>query len=155
VDITIVDRKPVRVATRRYVGPFGEPLGRYWRSVVTPWLADHGILDCPKYGVPLDNPMSTPPDRCRYDCCVELPAGLDVPDGGEREIAGGMYVVASFKGTGAQIGPAWGGFFASCMSQGMEMDSARLAFEHYPRGAHFDQKTGVFVCEICLPVVGS
>ena len=28
----------------------------------------------------------------------------------------------------------------------------RHPFEHYPRGAFFDAKTGVFACELCLPI---
>ena len=59
--IDVVERPAVRVAYLRYTGPFGDPLGRFWRSTVAPWLADHGLVDCPRYGVTLDNPMSTPP----------------------------------------------------------------------------------------------
>ena len=29
---------------------------------------------------------------------------------------------------------------------------ARPCFEHYPKGSGFDPKTGVFGCEICIPV---
>ncbi|MBC8024379.1 MAG: GyrI-like domain-containing protein [Steroidobacteraceae bacterium] len=150
--IVTIDRKPVRVAARRYVGPFGEPLGKFWRNVVTPWLADNGLVDCPRFGVPLDNPLSTPPDQCRYDCCVELPLGLGVADASETTVPGGKYAVTPFKGTGAQIGAAWEGFVRGCMASGMKMDVARPAFEHYPRGATLDSKTGVFVCELCLPI---
>jgi len=152
VNIEIVDRKPVRVAARRYVGPFGEPLGKFWRNVVTPWLADNGLMDCPRFGLALDNPLSTPPDQCRYDCCVELPAGLGVADAPVSTIAGGKYAVTPFKGTCAQIGAAWDGFMRGCMASGMKGDVARPAFEHYPRGATFDSKTGVFVCELYFPL---
>jgi AraC family transcriptional regulator len=152
VNIETVDRKPVRVAARRYVGPFGEPLGKFWRSVVTPWLADNGLVDCPRYGVPLDDPASTPPAQCRYDCCVALAAGLTVGDASERVIPGGRYAVTRFKGTGAQIGAAWGEFLRACAANGMTADSARFVFEHYPRGATVDPKTGVFACELCFPL---
>jgi AraC family transcriptional regulator len=152
VNIETVDRKPVRVAARRYVGPYGEPLGKFWRNVVTPWLADNGLVDCPRFGVPLDNPASTPPELCRYDCCVELPPGLPVGDATERTIPGGKYAATRFKGTSAQIGAAWEGFVRGCLSSGMTGDSARFAFEHYPRGATHDPKTGVFGCELCFPL---
>jgi AraC family transcriptional regulator len=152
VNIETVDRKPVRVAARRYVGPYGEPLGKFWRKIVTPWLADNGLVDCPRFGLPLDNSATTPPERCRYDCCVELPPGLTVGDAIESTIPGGKYAVTRFKGTGAQIGAAWDGFIRGCMTSGMTMDSARSAFEHYPRGATFDPKTGVFACELCFPI---
>jgi AraC family transcriptional regulator len=155
VNIETVERKAVRVAARRYTGPFGEPLGKFWRNVVTPWLADNGLVDCPRFGVPLDNPLSTPPDRCRYDCCVELPAGLGVADAFDSTIPGGMYAVTPFKGRGAQIGAAWDEFMRECLARGMKMDVTRPAFEHYPRGSTLDPKTGVFACELCIPLEGS
>ncbi len=102
--IEIIERRPVRVAFMRYTGPFGEPLGRFWRRTVAPWLAEHDMLDCPRYGVTLDNPMTTPPEKCRYDACVELPRGLSLPGAEETTIEGGRYGITHFKGTGAEIG---------------------------------------------------
>ena len=43
--VEIAERPPVKVFYLRYTGPFGEPLGKFWRSDVTVWLADHGLLD--------------------------------------------------------------------------------------------------------------
>src|SRR4051812_12536725 len=105
--IAVIERAPVRVFYLRYTGAFGEPLGRFWRATVSPWLADHGLLDCPRYGVTVDNPLSTPPEKCRYDACVEVPAGLILPDAEETTIPGGRYAVTFFKGVGAEIGLAW------------------------------------------------
>jgi AraC family transcriptional regulator len=152
VSIEIVDRGPAHVVARRYVGPPGEPLGKYWRNVVAPWLADNGLVDCPRFGVALDDPAATRVDHCQYDCCVELPAGLTVDGAFERDIPGGKYAVSRFKGTSAQIGAAWDGFVRGCIAQGMKKDAARPAFEHYPRGATLDAKTGVFACELCFPI---
>jgi len=151
--IEIVEREPVRVACLRYTGPLGEPLGRFWRGAVTPWLADHGLLDCPRYGVTLDDVTRTPAERCRYDCCVELPAGLTLPDAAETTIAGGRYAVTRFRGTGAQIGTAWGAFIGEACNDQLP-DGSRPPVEHYPRGALFDVRTGVFACELCFPVAG-
>ncbi|MEJ0085988.1 MAG: GyrI-like domain-containing protein [Pseudomonadota bacterium] len=149
--IAIVERRPVRVFFLRYTGPFGEPLGKFWRGVVSPWLADHGLLDCPRYGVAVDNPMDTAPEKCRYDACVEVPEGLRLPDAQQTTIPGGRYAVTFFKGTGAEIGAAWGRFAGAC-SASHSVDLQRLPFEHYPRGAAFDSRTGVFACELCIPV---
>lgn len=151
--IDITDRQPVRVAYLRYTGPFGEPVGRFWRSKVAPWLADHGLVDCPRYGVTVDDPSRTPPEKCRYDACVELPAGLSLPDAPETTIAGGRYAITHFKGTGADIGAAWGEFMREYFTDPTrKIDHSRSPFEHYPRGAFFDMRTGVFACELCLPV---
>jgi AraC family transcriptional regulator len=141
------------VAGLRYTGPLGEPLGKFWRSTVAPLLADHGLLDCPRYGVTLDNPMTTPPEKCRYDCCVELPRGLATPDLQETTIAGGRYAITYFKGTGATIGAAWGALIAAILADTENrLDAHRHPVEHYPRGAGFGQKSGEFSCELWLPL---
>lgn len=151
--ILIVERQPVKVAYQRYTGPFGEPIGRFWRTTVSPWLADHGLLDCPRYGVTLDNPATTPAEKCRYDACVELPRGLELSDAEQRIIPGGRYAVTHFTGTGAEIGAAWGAFSTVAFADAANrVDEKRHPLEHYPRGASFDSKTGVFSCELCLPL---
>jgi len=152
VDIEIRQRNPARVAARRYTGPFGEPLARFWRANVGPWLAAHEIIDCPRYGIALDDPATTPAERCRYDACVELPPGVSLSDATEHIISGGAYAITRFKGTGAGIGAAWGAFLDACAARGLEFDTQRVPFEHYPRGTIVDPRTHVFACELCLPV---
>jgi AraC family transcriptional regulator len=109
-------------------------------------------VDCPRYGVALDDSRKIPPAKCRYDACVELPPGLTLPDAESRTLAGGRYAVTTFKGTSAQIAPAWGAFLAEFHGRGLALDDARQPLEHYPRGAVFDARFGVFACELCLPV---
>ena len=150
--VAIVERPPVKVFYLRYTGPYGEPIGKFWRNTVSPWLADHGLLDCPRYGMAVDNPRDTPPDRCRYDACVEVPPGLRLPDAEETTIPGGRYAVTPFKGVGAGIGTAWSAFGEEC-HRVHAVDMQRLPFEHYPRGASLDAKTGVFACELCIPLI--
>ena len=150
--IDITERPAVRVAYLRYTGPFGEPLGRFWRGTVAPWLADHGLVDCPRYGVTLDDPARTPPEQCRYDCCVQLPPGLTPPDAAETTIRAGSYAITYFKGPGTQIGAAWDAFLRECQAT-RRLDASRPPFEHYPRGSLYDARTGVFACELCLPVL--
>ena len=152
--IEITERPPVKVAYLRYTGPLGTPLSKFWRSIVGPWLADHGLVDCPRYGVTLDDPMTTPAEKCRYDACVELPRGLTLPDAEETTIPGGRFAITHFKGTSAQIGDAWNAFVRAVNADpAHRMDTQRHGFEHYPRGAALDAKTGVFACELCLPIV--
>jgi AraC family transcriptional regulator len=151
--ITVTERLPVDVACLRYTGPFGEPLGRFWRSVVAPRLADHGLVDCPRYGVVVDDPRTTAPDRCRYYACVALPAGLTLPDAAPITIPGGRIAVTTFKGTSAVIGAAWAEFVAAVLADpANRLEHSRHPYEHYPRGAPYDARTGVFSCELCLPL---
>jgi AraC family transcriptional regulator len=149
--IAVIERPPVAVCCLRYTGPFGEPLGKFWRTTVSPWLADHGLLDCPRYGVAVDNPLDTPAEKCRYDACVEVPTGLCPPDAEQKTIAGGRYAVTIFRGIGAEVGPAWRVFASACYLD-HAADPQRPPFEHYPRRAHFDARTGAFACELCLTV---
>jgi AraC family transcriptional regulator len=152
--IEVVERRPVRVAYRRHTGPFGEHLIRFWRNHVAAWMAEHGVLDCPRYGVSLDDPAHTPAERCRYDACVELPPGLSLPDAPEKMLAGGRYAVTAFKGTSSQIGEAWRIFMRECLARpDAHLDAARPPFEHYPRGSSYDPRSGAFACELCLPLV--
>ena len=151
--IDLVERPSVAVAAFRYTGPYGAALGRFWRNTVTPVLAEQELLDCPRYGVPLDDAAHTPPEKCRYDACVVLPPGLTLPGTESRTIPGGQYAVARFKGTPAEIGAAWDAFVGVVLAgTSGRMDSTRHPFEHYPRGATFDPKTGIFTCELCLPL---
>jgi AraC family transcriptional regulator len=150
--IDVVERPAVRVACMRYTGPCGEPLARFWRGSVAPRLADHGLIDCPRYGVTLDDPVATPPEQCRYDACVELPPGLSLPEASEATVPGGRYAVTHFKGPGAELGAALAAFLRECQAT-HRIDAARPPFEHYPRGAPYDARTGTFACELCLPVL--
>lgn len=154
MNIDVIERQPVSVACLRYEGPFGEPLGRFWRNTVAPWLAEHGLIDCPRYGVTIDDPVFTAQEDCRYDACVELSPGLKLPDASHTMLPGGRFAVTRFKGTGAEIGAVRGAFLAECAARGLQWDSVRPPFEHYPRGAYFDRKTGEFSCELCIPLVG-
>jgi AraC family transcriptional regulator len=154
VNIDVVERAPARVACLHYSGPHGEPLGRFWRGTVSPWLADLGLIDCPRYGVVLDDPTSTPPEQCRYDACVELPPGLSLAGTPEALIGGGRYSITTFKGKSSAIGPAWSEFFRLLGVRGLARDPARAPMEHYPRGATYDARTGTFACQLCIPVIG-
>lgn len=153
MNIDVVERAPVRVVYLRYTGPFGESLGRFWRGTMLPWIAARDLMDCPRYGVCLDDPTNTPPQDCRYDACVELPPGLSLPDADESSIAGGRYAVTRFSGAVDQIGAAWTTFFNAAVALGVTRDTRRPVMEHYPRGASWDHRTGVFGCELCIPLL--
>jgi ribosomal protein S18 acetylase RimI-like enzyme/DNA gyrase inhibitor GyrI len=143
--IELLDRPAVRVACLRYDGPFGAPLGGFWRQRVSPWLAEYGLLDCPRYGIMLGAE--------RYEACVEFPADLPPPDVAETTIRGGLYAITCFKGAGTQIGAAWQEFERELRGDpAHRLDDSRPAFEHYPRGAGRDPRTGAFACELCLPL---
>ncbi len=153
MNVKLVDRQPVAVAYFRHVGPYGDPISRFWQQTVYPWLLTHDLLDAPRYGISHDDPSITSPQQCRYDACVEVAADF-VPSGAAQmtTIPGGRYATYPFKGTVDQIGAAWNALLRDWLAtSGLQLD-ARPSFEHYPRGSTFDAKTGVFDCEICIPV---
>ena len=149
----LVDRKPVTVAYFRHVGPTGAPLSDFWRDEVAPWMETNGLFGRTRYGISHDDPSITAPDRTRYDACVEIPE--DFVGTGKyltTTLPGGRYAVARFEGRADQIGDAWATLLRDWLPQsGMQLD-ARPFFEHYPPTGHFDPETGVFDCELCIPV---
>jgi AraC family transcriptional regulator len=151
--VTIVDRQPTTVAYLRYVGPVGKPVSDFWITKVDPWMQTNGLYGRPRYGISHDDPGITAPEKVRYDAAVEVPENfVGAGDHQMTVIPGGKYAVGKFKGTDKQIGEAWDWLLRDWLpGSGMQLDS-RPFFEHYPIDASFDQKTGEFESEICVPI---
>ena len=151
--VKVVDFPATRVAYLRTVGPVGATVGTFWRETVLPWIAANGLADQPRYGIGLDNPAVTAPEKCRYDACVEVlgdfivskPAAITV-------LPAGRYAVRSFKGTPATINDAWNEVFRDWLpSSAMQIDP-RPCIEYYPAKQPVDMQTGAFECELWVPV---
>lgn len=151
--VSVVDRQPVKVAYLRHVGPYGEPLSRFWQNVAYPWMVSNELLGQPRYGVSHDDPTVTAPEKCRYDAAVEVTRPLAAPGNATTTtLPGGKYAVTPFRGTASQIGVVWNQLLRDWLpSSGLQLDS-RPFLEHYNKDATFDPKTGVFTCEIAVPV---
>ncbi len=154
MNVKVIDRKPVTVAYLRYFGPYGDPVSRFWQETAYPWMVTHDLLGKPRYGISHDDPSITTEKKCRYDACVEI-APDSAPPGKALNtvIPGGKYASLYFKGTIPEIGAAWSAILRDWLpSSGLQLDT-RPCFEYYPTGSSFDPKTGVFDCQICIPVV--
>lgn len=106
--VKLIDRPPVTIAYLRHLGPYGEPIMRFWQDIYYPWAATHNLFDQPRYGISHDDPSITAPEQCRYDACAEVAA--DFAGAGhafKTTIAGGRYAVLRFKGSVAEVGAAW------------------------------------------------
>lgn len=152
--VTLVSRQPVHVAYMRYVGPYGKPVSDFWQTVVYPWLVANNLLGHDRYGISHDDPGIAASDTCRYDACVEVPR--DFAGTGKyqtTEIPGGRYAVTRFTGTAEDgIVKAWASLLRDWLpSSGMQLD-ARPFFEYYGPDATYDPKTGVFSCDLSVPV---
>lgn len=153
VIVHLIDRPPVRMGYVRYQGPYGPALGRFWAETFNPWLATQNLGAVARFGISHDDPSLVPPEQCRYDCGVAVPDDW-VPNGPAlvTELPGGRYAALKFEGTAAEIGAAWRQLMGRWLpGSGLQLD-ARPCFEHYGPGSKFDFKTGLFDCELCIPV---
>jgi AraC family transcriptional regulator len=151
--LQITERAPVRLITLRHVGPYGEPVGRFWRETFMPWVQAAGWTDRSQYGIGRDDPRSTAPEACRYDVGIEAHAGEPVPAGAffETTLPGGRTAVQAFHGTPATIGAAMHQLLFETLPA-HDLEIAGSPFEHYPPGGSVDPATGAFSCELCVPV---
>jgi len=151
--VTIVDRQPARVAYLRHVGPYGKPVSDFWMTQVDPWMETNGLYGKPRYGISLDDPDITAPEKLRYDAAVEVEENfVGAGDHQITVIPGGKYAAGQFKGTDKQVGEAWAWLLRDWLpGSGMQLDS-RPFFEYYPVDATYDPKTGEFECVIYIPV---
>ena len=154
MNVTLVDRQPTIVAYLRYVGPYGQPVSEFWQHTVYPWMIANNLLGHPRFGVSHDDPGITEAAQCRYDACVEVsPDFVPGPGAFRTTIPGGRYAVLEFRGTVPEVVEAWAALLRDWLpSSGLQLD-ARPSFEHYPKTACFNPETGVFDCELCMPVM--
>lgn len=155
MQVTLIERQAATIAYLRHLGPYGEPIAKFWQETYVPWARMNKLgPDHARYGISHDDPSITAPEQCRYDACAEVSADFEVNGGAlKTTIPGGKYAVLQFKGTVEQVGLAWAALLRDWLpSSGFQLD-ARPCFEYYPQAAGADCEAGEFVCEICVPVV--
>lgn len=154
MNVKLVDRPPATIAYLRYLGPYGQPVSAFWQNTYKPWAVMNKLGgDHARYGISYDDPSITAPEQCRYDACAEVAPDFVATGGAlKTTLPGGRYATLRFKGTVKQVGEAWATLLRDWLpSSGLQLD-ARPCFEYYPKGAGYDPQTGVFECEICIPV---
>lgn len=153
LQVAIKSRPPVRITYLRYQGPFGDALGQFWQNEVYPWMVENNLLGVPRYGVSHDDPQVTAKNKCRYDAGLEV--GPDYVPSQKAQVTtlpGGLYAGTQFKGTSSEIPAAWDRILREWLpASGYQLD-ARSCFEYYPVNGAFDEKTGVFTAELCIPI---
>ena len=154
VNVKLIDRQPVTVAYLRHLGPYGEPISRFWQDTYVPWAVTNNLMDRPRYGISHDDPGITSPESCRYDACAQLPAEFVVTGGAfKTTLPGGRYAALAFQGSAAGVVEGWTSLLRDWLpASGLQLD-ARPCFEHYPVDAECDPQTDAFSCEICISVV--
>jgi len=151
--VKVVNRRPVAIAYLRHTGAYGQPISAFWQNIVYPWMAANNQLGQPRYGISLDDPKVTAPSKCRYDAGIEARGKLAVPgDSQTTTVPGGQYAMTAFRGTVEQIGEVWDAMLREWLPKsGLQLD-ARPFLEYYGPDSSFDPKTGVFTCDIFIPV---
>lgn len=153
MDISIQTLPPARVAYLRHIGPYGPGVSRFWRETFLPWRQAQGLGHATCYGVGHDDPFLTPPDKCRSDTCVEVPADFKAASPASiANLPGGRYAVAAYRGDGTDIAQAWAALMREWLpASGMQVDN-RPFFERYEGDEVPDPVTGQFDCALCMPV---
>lgn len=153
MNIELRELPPVTVACLRYIGPYGPGIEPFWRQTVAAWLEREGLLGRARYGVSLDHPGITPPERCRYDAGVEAPRGY-APTGEAllTQLPGGLYAVLDFSGPPSAIGAAWHAVLEEWLPGSGYRHAGSPPYEYMPAEGSFNPETGEISCEIRVPV---
>ncbi|MFC7371909.1 GyrI-like domain-containing protein [Fictibacillus iocasae] len=97
--INLESVKVIELPERKFVyksrfGAYSEEVRQTWEGVYH-WAKARDLLNegVTAVGLPQNNPYITPPDKCRYDCCVEVPSSVNTRTELEMVIIpGGKYV---------------------------------------------------------------
>ncbi len=117
-----VETLPVkRLACLRHIGPFnqiGSSLGR-----LVGWAGPAGVFRPDTWVLALfhDDPLKVPEDQLRSDAGISVPAGFEpsgFPDISMCEIGGGLYAVATYKGSYEGLPAAWQEFMTELRKLG-------------------------------------
>jgi AraC family transcriptional regulator len=155
MNVIVKNLPTYRLAYMRNVGAYGaqSAVPQLWLKLMRwaqpreLWTSDRICL-----GIAHDDPRVTDPDKCRYDACIVIPAGIALDaQVNVVDFPGGKYAFAPFHGTAREIAGCWEQVFASWMpGSGFQPDD-RPFVELY-RGDAVDEKTFVVSCDLCTPV---
>jgi AraC family transcriptional regulator len=155
MDVEIKTLPDTRVAYLRYVGPYGgSGIAAAWQRFAA-WCAQAGLMQPRRrmFGVCLDDPTITPPEKCRYDCAVEVDGAFVARDEiGIENVAGGRYACGRFSGVASEVREAWNQLVVDWLPKSRYQPDDRSALEIYEPDFVVDEKTGAFPCLLCMPV---
>ncbi|MDP9698111.1 MULTISPECIES: AraC family transcriptional regulator [Paenibacillus] len=143
---------PVSIAYVRQTGPYG-PSNIQTMEKLKQWAAQKELLkeDAVLYGIPQDNPESTPPEHCRYDACIVIRDDFKLEKEPHLNISlgsfqGGNYLIITIPHTAEDIQKAWNEIISQLQLQGYRMDT-KPVFERYR-----PQLLAQHLCELCIPL---
>ena len=139
-----------RIAYLRHTGAYG-PENRITMECLKQWAREKGLFhgSANIYAIAWDNPMTTVPEKCRYDVCIKLDDNFAI-DGNVSEgtFQQGWYAVFTIAHTADAIQQAWQFIFKKAQEAGYRIDETRVVVERYRQELvdnHF--------CELCVPII--
>ncbi|WP_374509485.1 GyrI-like domain-containing protein [Niveibacterium sp.] len=139
------------VAYFRLSGSYQETPDQAW-STCMEWIRANHLEMQPRFGMALDDPLITPPARCRYDACVLLPDGWE-PRGeriSRKRIEGGIYACLAYSGPRAGIAAAWLSMLGEWLPNSGHGLSEEPFVEHY--APHVTPTGDPISVELCMPL---
>jgi len=148
-----------KIAYMRQVGPYGPPLMDLWKRF-NKWVDRRRLLNDKtiRFGLSLDNPMTTPASELRYDAAIVVDDKFQVdltldPDIELKILEGGEYLMTPFEGTGKEIGQAFEKMFNETVPKsGRSFDYRRDVLERYVGKKISGSTADTFRCDLGIPV---
>ncbi|APO45564.1 DNA gyrase inhibitor [Paenibacillus xylanexedens] len=149
MEMVIENLPSYRIAYVRQVGPYG-PANVQAMNTLKQWADKNQLLheSAILFGIPQDDPASTPPQNCRYDACIVITESERLEDEFVEigELSGGDYLICKVRHTAEAIQQAWNVIIPHLQTSGYRMDN-KPVIERY-RWELLNQH----YCEICVPV---
>ncbi|MDO4769029.1 MAG: AraC family transcriptional regulator [Brachymonas sp.] len=145
---------PCTIAYIRVTGPYGQGC-KNGRQTLSQWAGAHGLPVGECLSLYLDNPETTPAEKCRTDIAITLPDEVadSVPVEGnieKRQLPGGSYATLRRTVTAPeQYRQYWQEAIAAIIAARLEIDDTRPSFAHYHR---YDAATGEADVSFCTAI---
>ncbi|MCP4131982.1 MAG: AraC family transcriptional regulator [bacterium] len=155
MNIEIEILPPYRIAYMRRIGPYGADNALVLEKLIK-WAGTRELLSGSSItlGIAHDNPELTPPEKCRYDSCIVIPADYKVENNiNTNDLPGGKYAVYRINGITENAEKAWNDFFSTWLPDSGYQCDDRPHFEKYVGNIESEiEQTGTYTFEICIPV---
>jgi len=132
MEVKIETIEPIRVAFMRHTGPYNQ-CGPTWDRLCA-FLGPEGMLGPGSrlFGLSYDDPDVTPPDKIRYDACIEVDENfLAEGDVGVQTVAGGRFAVTTHFGPYDRLNETYAKIMGEWLPRSGETLRAAPSIEFY------------------------
>jgi AraC family transcriptional regulator len=150
-DVVVRDMPVAKAATVRRIGAYSETCPAAFAELLA-WAGGRfapGPLSL--MALYWDNPEVTPEGRCRFDCCLLVPDGVQASGPVFlQEVGGGPWAFCRFEVKGEEIRAAWESAFRWLVESGFECRPMPCC-EMYYNDARF-HPAGLWIIDIAIPL---